>query len=240
MKNIQLIGLVFIMLSCNTSGKQVPKSVNYDLKENVKFLSEKIFSVVYDEYENLVLDTASSYFITTIINRNFDKKGNINSTRYFNKDSVLVTTVKYYKNETIQFDKNGNKQDVSKIILVQSGIQYENGILYVESYNPSTQELLQKAWTKYDNERILWQKSIQIKDSLYIEYVYCRNNDGLDTLIKSKFGFEHEISEDYHLINIKYLSFDEKGNWTKRLEYSLDETNNYCYMVRQRKIEYYE
>ena len=238
MKNIQLIGLTFMLLSCNASEKQVPKSVNYglsvnyDLKGEVKFLSEKMFPAVYDENKNFIPDTAAT-FLFCIINRSFDKEGNIKSTSYFNKDSTFIGMSEYYESETIQFRKDGKKQDISKIISV------EDGILYVESYNPSTKELQQKAWTKYENEKILWQKSIRFrdKDSLYLEYVYCRNSDDLDTLIKTK----NEISEDYYLTNIKYLSFDEKGNWTERIECSLDldDTNNYRYIVKQRRIEYY-
>ena len=225
MKNIQLIGLIFIMLSCNASEKQVPKSVNYDLKGNVKFLSEKYFATVYNE----ILDTTITYI--SIANRSFDKNGHINTIKYFNEDSILMLWIKFHGDgSSIQFDKDGNKQNTSKILSVQ------DDILYTETYNPSTKELLQKSWTKYDNEQIVWQKSIRLADSLYMEDIYYRNNDGLDTLIKKKFGYE--ISENYHLMNIKYRSFDVKGNWTERLEYSSNDANDY--IVKRRRIEYYE
>ena len=226
MKNIQLIGLLTLMLlSCNVPDKQKPKSANYDLKGNVKFLSEKKIVFLYDETS----DTTKSY--VQIINRYFDKNACINITEFFfNEDSTFLSSLKYYSDGTsILFDKEGNERNVSKIILVK------DDIFYVEVYDHSTKKIIEKAWTKYDNEHIVWEKSIAIRDNFYMEDVYCRNHDGLDTIIKRKYGNENS---EYSLINIKYLSFDKKGNWIERLEYSLIDTNNY--ILKQRRIEYYE
>jgi hypothetical protein len=224
MKNVKLIGLILILLSCKSVEKKTPDTVFYGLKENVKFVSEKMIATIYDEY----LDTTKSYF--TIINRSFDKNGYQNLTEYFSEDSILLSWLKYDKNgHTMQFDKDGNQQNITKKVSV------EDGVFYVETYPFKSEEVQQKTWTKLENGRMAWQKSIRVKDSVYFENVYYRNNEGLDTLVKSKFGYE--ISEDYHLTYVKYLSFDEKGNWTERLEYSLSDTNNY--VVKQRRIEYY-
>jgi len=225
MKEIKLIGLILILLCCKNVEKRTPDTEFYDLKGSVKFVSEKMIATIYDEF----LDTTESYF--TIINRSFDKNGYQTLTECFSEDSMLLSWLEYDKNgNTIQFDKDGNQQNITK------KVSEEEDVFYVESHAPKSKEVLQKTWTKFENGRMAWQKSIRIKDNFYYEDVYYRNNESLDTLIKRKFGYE--ISEDYHLINVKYLSFDAKGSWTERLEYSLSDTNNY--IVKQRRIEYYE
>jgi len=177
MKNIQLIGLILILLSCKIVEKRTPDTEFYSLKGNVKFVSEKMIATIYDEF----LDTTKSYF--TIVNRSFDKNGYINLIEYLSEDSILLSRIKYDKNEhghTVQFDKDGNQQSMTK------KVSTKDDVFYVETYAFKSNEVLQKTWTKLENGRMAWQKSLRVKDSVYFESIYYRNNEGLDTLVKNK------------------------------------------------------
>ena len=206
----------------------------YGLKGNIVSFSEKSFKAIYDENWNYTIDTIEPYCF--IANRFFDNTGEITQIEYYNKDSVLQTKVIYEhgnfkkKINSYQFDKNGYKISFTRIV------SFEDSTVFVETIDFKTKITTSNSWTKYENNQISWQKSVVIKDSLSSEWVYIRNEKGQEIEIKTKFGFNNQ--QDYRIVSIKYLEFDNNGNWTKRIEYNPADGNT-C-MVKIRKIKYNE
>lgn len=208
---------------------------SYDLKGKVRFLSERSVKVHLDKDWKYSSDTINPY--NFISNKFFNKKGVLDSIYYFEKDSLFLSKVLYnYTSNnkgivSIQYDKHGKRTNETKFV------SFKDSIAYIEDYNANTKEILSKTWTKKDNFKTIWMKSENMKNKIYSEWVYERDDSGIEIGIKTKFGFDK--NQDYRIIKIKYLESDINGNWTKRIEYSENEQETDC-MLRTRQIKYYE
>lgn len=208
---------------------------SYDLIGKVEFLSERAVKIKIDKDWNYSSDTINPYYF--ISNKFFNSKGVLDSIYYFDKDSLFLSKIlfNYSSNNkgivSIQYDKQGKKTKETKFI------SYKDSIAYVEDYKINTNEILTKTWTKKVNSKTVWMKSETVKNKVYSEWVYERNKDGIEICIKTKFGFDKK--QNYRILKIKYLEWDDNGNWTKRIEYNEKELETDC-MLKTRQIKYYK
>lgn len=207
---------------------------SYDLIGKVEFLSEKAVKVLLENDGNYSIDTANPYYF--ISGRFFNNKGVLDSIYYLDKDSMFLSKVLYnYTSDnkgvvSIQYDKHLKKKSEAKFV------SFKDNIVYFEDYDANN-EILSKTWTKKVNFKTIWMKSENVKNKVYSEWVYERDDNGIETGIKRKFGFDK--NQDYRIYKIKYLEWDENGNWTKRIEYNEKEPETDC-MLKIRHIKYYE
>ena len=236
MRNFLFIALLTIILSGWIALEILPTTTeSYDLKGKVEFFSERSVKIQLDKNWEYSLDTINPYYF--ISNKFFNNKGVLDSIYYFDKDSLFLSKVLYnYTSDnkgivSVQYDKHGKKINETKFV------SFKDSIAYVEDYNANTKEILSKTWTKKVNLKTIWMKSENMKNKFYSEWVYERDDSGIEIGIKTKFGPDKK--QDYRTIKIKYLEWDNKGNWTKRIEYNVREPETDC-MLKNRHIEYYE
>jgi len=230
MKNYLII-LLILVVGCRPNLNIETTPLTYGLKGNIISFSEEKFTAFYNDKLDFIIDTTNPYYILT--NKIFNDKGIISKIEYFDKDSTLLSKVIYQSRNnpySIQYNKNDFKNSYSRLI------SFEDSISVIETVDSKTNVVTSKSWTKIQNGRIDWMKSLGLKDSLYSEWNYKRNDKGLETEIKTKFGYDP--NQDYRTVKIKYLEFDEVSNWTKRIEFNPDEGNS-C-MVIIRSIKYKE
>ena len=206
----------------------------YGLSGNVSLLSETTIKMTYDENWNFSIDTIEPYSI--ISDRYFDLEGIITKVEYIIKDSIKIgKTIFNYSNPkskifSYQYDQNGEKIGYSEFLSTK------DSVTEIRTVNIKTNKTTSKTFTKIKNGQLLWQKSSGTQHGIYSEYVYSRNNDGLETEIKMVFGPKKNLKE--RTLTVKYLEFDKFGNWTKRVEYNPTEVKQ-C-ILKTRKIIYYE
>lgn len=206
---------------------------SFDLLGKVGFFSEKEIKIHLNKDWNFSIDTINPYCFLS--NKFFNSTGVIDSIYYFDKDSMFLSKLLYCNtpnnNEIIstQYDRLGKKTNETKFI------SFKDSITYVEDYNVNTKEMLSKTWIKTVNFKTIWMKSENVKNKVYSEWVYERDDNGIEIRIKTKFGFDK--NQDYRILKIKYLEWDSKGNWTKRIEYN--ENENDC-ILKIRQIKYIE
>jgi len=222
------------MVSCKDSDILKTTTKSYDLFGKVKLLSEKKIKANLEKDWNYSIDTIEPYCF--ISNKFFNNEGVIDSITYLNKDSIILQKVIYNFGSnnkgiiSIQIDKTGKKTSETKYI------SFKDSIVYVENWNSDNNVIVSKSWTKYENSKIAWLKSEDLKSKLYSEWVYLRDSNGQEIMLKTKFGFDKNL--DYKNQKIKYLQLDSHGNWIKRIEY-FEEEGNSC-IVKTRQIQYYE
>lgn len=233
-KLLIIILLTTIINGCRDLEILPTTTISYDLSGNVEVFSEKSVKIQLNKDWNYSIDTINPpYFISS---KFFNSKGVLDSIYYFDKDSLFHSKVilNFASDNkgivSIEYDKLGKKTNEKKII------SFKDSIEYIEDCNGNTKEILAKTWIKKANFKTIWMKSEDVKNKVYSESVYERDSDGIETGIKSKFGLDK--NQDYRIIKIKYLEWDKKGNWTKRIEYNEKEIEIDC-LLRTRKIKYY-
>ena len=235
MKQTLLLTLI-ILLGCSNkmkTGEQSLSLKSYNLKGNVEYFSDKkIPSILTDEWKT-VPDSNSSI---SIQNKYFDKYGFLTELEYFDKDSVLLLKSEINKSKTGKyqgskdFDKNGNQTKQSKII------SSSKDNLETETHDYTSGDLISKSKTEYENHLVKKQYSEFISQGHKSEYLYKRDDEGNETEISMIVEFGAQKIENKSFV--KYVDFDEYGNWTKRIDYN-KEIGNEC-LVTVRRIIYYE
>jgi hypothetical protein len=234
-KLLNIIILTIIVSGCGELKKILTTTKSYGLTGEVEFFSEKTLKIQLEKDWNYLNDTINPYSLISY--KFFNSKGLLDSTYYFDKDSLFLSKVVYsFKLDkqgivSVQYDKNGHKTNETKLV------SCKDSIAYFEDYKFNTKEILSKTWIKKEDFKAIWIKSESVKDKIYSEWVYERNENGNEILIKTKFGFDK--NQDYRTLKIKYLEWDINGNWTKRIEYNENERETAC-MLKIRQIKYYE
>lgn len=236
MKNLLfIILLTTIITGCRELEVLPTTTKSYDLIGKVEFLSEKAVKVQLEKDWNYSIDTVNPYYF--ISSKFFNNQGVLDSIYYFDKDSLFLSKVLYkYTSDnkgivSMQYDKHGKKTNETKFV------SFKDSIAYIEDYDANTKEILSKTWTKKVNFKTIWTKSENMKNKFYSEWVYERDDNEIETGIKTKFGFDK--NQDYRIFKIKYLKWDQNGNWTKRIEYNVKEPETDC-LLKIRHIVYYE
>lgn len=230
-----LILFVSIISGCRELEIIPTTTESYNLKGRVKLLSEKTEKIQRSDDFNYSIDTTTPYCV--ISNKYFNLNGVLDSIYYFNKDSLFLSKMlnNYHSGKSgvvsTQYDKQGRKKSEMKFI------SFKDSIVYVEEYEANSNELLSKTWTKKENLKTIWMKSENVKNNINSEWVYERDDTGNETEIKTKFGFDK--NQDIRIIKIKYLNWDSKGNWTKRIEYEENNIKVDC-LLKTRQIKYYD
>lgn len=214
------------------TGEQSLSLKSYNLKGNVEYISDKkIPSVLTDEWKT-VPDSNSSI---SIQNKYFDKHGFLTELEYFDKDSVLLLKSEINKSKTGKyqgskdFDKNGNQTKQTKII------SSSKDNLETETYDYKSGDLISKSKTEYENHLVKKQYSEFVSQRHKSEYIYKRDDEGNEIEISMIVEFGDQKMENKSFV--KYMDFDEYGNWTKRIDYN-KELGNEC-LVTVRRIKYY-
>jgi hypothetical protein len=234
MRNLFFILLLTIIISGCRDLKIVQTTTDsYDLIGNVVFFSERSTKIKLDKDWKYSIDTIDSYDI--ISNKFFNNKGVLDSIYYFDKDSLFLSKILYncnfWNNKiiSVQYDKHGDITNETKFVSFKDSIELR------ADYNVKTEEIISKTWTKKVNFKTIWVKSENMQKKLYSEWIYERDINGMMIGIKMK--IDPQKYHDYQIIKIKYLEYDIKGNWTKRIEYSDNDHENYC-LLKKRTIKY--
>ncbi len=235
LKRSTLVLLIFLCSCQGWSKNQTFKTTDlnsYGIYGKVKCYTETSQKVNCKDGWNCLHDTTEHYLIT--VKRYFGNNGILDSIEYFSENNMLIQTVKYdYNNKNniilFQYDKTGNEIKFSR------QISFKDSILKTETIDSKTKKTISVSQTKYKNKLVLWQKSKELQKKLYSEYIYERNEKGLETQIKTIFGYENDKNEN--TVKIVYLEFDSYGNWIKRIEYNSDKTN--C-LLKTRVFTFYK
>ena len=228
--------LLIILLGCSSrmkTGEQSLSLKSYNLKGNVEYISDKKVPSLLTEEWKTVHDSTNSI---SIQNKYFDKNGFLTELEYFDKDSVLLMKSEIKKSKTgkyqgsIDFDKNGNQTKQTKIILSTKDI------LETETHDHKSGDLISKSRTEYGNHLVKKQYSEFVSQGHKSEYIYKRDNEGNEIEISMIVEFSDQKMESKSYV--KYVDFDEYGNWTKRIDYNR-ENGNEC-LLTIRRIKYYE
>ncbi len=230
-----VIFFTIILNSCKVLEIVPVTSESYDLIGKDSSFPEKSLTIRLDKDWNYFIDTTDSYCV--ISNKFFNHNGVLDSINYFDKDSLLALKGVYNFTSgnhgivSAQFDKHGIKTNETRFI------SFRDSIVYLEDYKANTNELVSKTWAKKANFKNLWMKLEIVENKLYSEWVYERDVNGFEIVIKKKIGFDK--NQDYHIFKIKYLEWDTIGNWTKRIEYDEKEPENGA-ILKTRYIEYFQ
>ena len=223
LKRTTLVLLIFICSCQGWSKNQTYKTIDlnsYGINGKVEYYSETSLKVTCKDGWNCLPDTSEHYSMT--VKRYFNDNGILDSIEYFSEDKILIQKTKYdYNNKnniiSFQYDKTGSEIKFSR------QISLKDSILETETIDSKTKKTISVSQTKYKNKLVLWQKSKELQKKLYSEYIYERDEKGLEIQIKTIFGSENEKKEKTD--KIVYLEFDSYGNWIKRIEYNSDKTN---------------
>lgn len=235
MKQTLLLSLM-ILTACSTrmkTGEQSFTLKSYNLSANVEYISDKKIPSFLTEEWSTVPDTSRA---ASIHNKYFDEEGFLTESKYFDKDSLLLLRSEIIKSKTGKyqgskdFDKNGNLTKQTKII------SSTKDNLQTETYDYKTGDLLSRSKTVYDNHLVKKQYSETVSQGHKSEYIYKRDDEGNEIEISMIIEFGDQKMERKSFV--KYLDFDEYGNWTKRIDYNR-ENGNEC-LLTIRRIKYYE
>ena len=232
MKLLSVVLLLFLV-GCQNNNIFSVTPRTYGLKGDVVSFSEKSFTVNCDENWNYSVDTINSYNL--LINRFFDGNSNLILIEYLYNDTIFHSKVIHEpinytgKINSSQFDKNDEVLSYTRLV------SFKDSIAFVETLDKN-KLITSNTWTKYVNNQMMWQKSLVLKDSLYTEWAFIRDNVGQQIKMQIKLGFDKD--KDFTNVFIKYLKFDDVGNWTERIDYEEGKLND-C-MVKVRRINYRE
>ena len=231
-----LVLTLIILLGCSSkmkTGEQSLSLKSYNLKGNVEYFSDKKIPSILTEEWITIPDSTSSI---SIQNKYFDNNGLLTELKYFDKDSVLMLKSEIIKSKTGKyqgskdFDKNGKQTKLTKII------SSTKDNLETETYDQKSGDLISKSKTEYENHLVKKQYSESVSQGHKSEYIYKRNDEGNEIEISMIMEFGNQKME--RITFVKYLDFDEYGNWTKRIDYNR-ENGSEC-LLTVRRINYYE
>jgi hypothetical protein len=231
----QTLLLFIIFLGCSNKMKPEEQSLSlksYNLKGKVEYFSDKKIPSILTEEWKAVPDTNSTI---SIQNKYFDRDGFLINLEYYDNDSVLLLKSEINKSKTGKyrgsksFDKNGNQ--INQTIIISSS----KDNLEAETYDHKTGDLISKSKTEYENYLVKKQYSESVSPENKSEYIYKRDGEGNEIEISMIIEFGDQKME--RIAFVKYLDFDEYGNWTKRIDYN-KENGNEC-LLTIRIIKYY-
>lgn len=221
-----LLSILFIVLcSCRSSEDLISKS--YNLKGEVKIISEKTIPSICDSNSVVKLDSSKSRTVG-IRNLFFDKDGRILKWEVFKGDSVLTSYHDYLYSESGKFIKlNSYKNgELDYYVIIRNRT---NTSLVTETFDFKTNKLAAVFKIKYSNGLVSKMKIRDFKNKNHQSMRYKFDSLGNE--------IERARITDYGVkVNISYMEFDSVGNWTKRIEY-YDEDKDCDLVVR--RIEYH-
>ncbi len=228
-----LLFILFLGLSGCKSGDYLIATykTSYNLKGTVRFVSEKTIPSICDSIWVTQLDSAN---LNSIRFRNlfFDENGNILKWEYFQRDSILTSNHDFIYSSSGKFKMLNiyNKGKLSEIVKTR---KHSNTSLETETFDYETNKLTNVYQIEYVNGLV---SKMTVRDF----------NNKTFQILKYKqdyLGNEIEISrktnntETEEITIIQYLEFDSIGNWTKRIEFKPEETED-CKLV-VRRIKYF-
>lgn len=214
-----LLTLITLLISC-ARGNDGRNLKTYQVKGNVKSITEQIYYAKYVNGEP-VQPPASSLRIKTISNFN-EQNECTDETYILANGDTLVTIVNEYENGLLVnknvYDTRGN------FISVEKSIRINENETELEIHHLSIDKI-EKGIAVYENGyqvRVTYPKR---------EYTYTYDKDGNRTGYKNKEIFGELTSE------IEYLEYDDEGNWTIKIERRDGYETGHIYVTRA--IEYY-
>ncbi|KAB8154045.1 hypothetical protein EZY14_006305 [Kordia sp. TARA_039_SRF] len=227
-----VICLAFVVLNACTTKNDL---IYFGLNGNVKSFKEKAFHAEKKEGNWQQGDAIGNVFdyevffdengFYTRIN-NYDnfqlsqktlpkrKNGDVYEVYYYDSDDKLLVTTKvtFSSSEEVKFEN-----------ISAEGKRLSKGIIYLENGRNKRQEMVLYEG-RFDGDDV---------EKVMTDFIY--DKDG--NLIRQKnTNDKNEIESD---IKYEYLEFDEYNNWTKRLEYSMQNDSSTPDKITIRTYEYY-
>ena len=233
MKRIMTIIISLLFLSCSTKEGVKISWTDYNIVGNVKMFSDKILFAKCNDDLVVSIDTNLSNH-TIIQNRYFDKNGLLRNYCYYDKDSVMfLENVYVIVNDEIIGANTSNIRE-SKKEKVEINKINEN-LFESKTYNTKSNEIISTSYTHRKNGFTYKQISeSKFSDRIHKNKMYfIRNQSGFVTEIIDTTIIDNQVFTNKTFV--QYLEFDERKNWTKKIEYSRD---SIC-RVTLRKLEYY-
>jgi len=207
--------------------------ITYNLKGSVKLISEKEILSTCDS-NGVILSDSASFSNLSFTNTFFDKKGVVLKWEIFDKDSLLTSKQDYIysksgKLKRIDIYRNGKLKEFTKIL------NHTDTILETETFDNETRNLIVDYKINFVNGLIDKRTINNIKDSTVEVTIFKRDSSGNEIEIMQSRKKKNQATDN--IIKVKYLSFDDNGNWIKRSIFWLED-NGDC-NVTLRRINYY-
>jgi len=241
MKRLLFSGFAIIILaSCGskTENSSEPEIMQYTLKtDNIKgpvnTYTESYQNALLDLDLNIVEDSLKE--AETYTTRYFDKNGVWTESKIYVKGALFSTAIVQFSDNgsytgTTNKDENGNITSETRVATFTKSQLIEENIMDDEVVYRRTKDFENNKTTKMVIDNML--KS----DIVHSEFTYTYNEDGLIEsyrIITTRNN--EEISDNVQLV--KYLEFDDHGNWTQRLSYT---KGLHSGQLTVRTFEYYE
>ncbi|MHC1705026.1 MAG: hypothetical protein AB9846_14040 [Tenuifilaceae bacterium] len=232
MKVLVTFLVLSFLISCNSEEGVEITWRDYQIVGKVKMLSEKtIFAKVSKDLTES-LDTILSKH-TLIQNRYFNNKGLITEFNYFDKDSLLTLRNVYkISNGRIIGAKEYKKGKLTEKVEIN---KISENIFEAKTTNIESNEIISTSYT-HRKDGFTYKQISESKLSGRIHKnnkYYIRNETGLITEIIDTIRIDNQLFTNKTLV--KYFEFDQRNNWTKKIEYPSD---SIC-RITFRKCDYY-
>lgn len=188
-----------------------------NIKGQVKSYEESFQNVSFDDEFNIAEDSSAEQSQSYSV-RYFDEKGVWIESKVFMQGTLFSNAIAQFSEEgayigTINLNEAGDTASQTKVIEFTSKKLVEENIL--------DGEVVYRRTKVFDNLKTMSMvvDNMINENTLHSEFSYSYNEDGFISSYSTKTtqnGEEISASEQ----NIKYLEFDNEGNWTKRLSYS--------------------
>ncbi|RXQ87402.1 hypothetical protein EO244_16475 [Ancylomarina salipaludis] len=229
---LTLILLIFIGCAEKSNFKALTAQSS-DLKGQIKSLTEKRYSAQL--IDGTIQEVKEKHTGKIEIKKFFDKENRLEKSKYFGENGNLHSIVKIRVDHSYYYLGSEGFDDTNKLIFEDKVTKSTENSFIVERFNVNSNTLVQSEMV-YDKNRLCTLLKTQINDSTSIAWEYKRDESGriLYTNTINKFGQQVDTS----LLFAKYLDFDHKGNWTKRIDYKKGQEDKVY--VFERIIEYPE
>jgi hypothetical protein len=228
-----LLFLVFLGLSGCKSGDYLISTykTSYNLKGTVRFVTEKTIPSICDSTCVYQFDSAN---FSSIRFRNlfFDENGKILKWEYFQRDSILTSNHDFIYSSSGKFKKLDiyHKGKLNEIVKTR---KHSKTSLETETFDYETNKLTTVYQIEYVNGLVSTMTVRDFKNKTFQHLKYKQDYFGNEIEISRK----SNSNETEEITIIKYLEFDSIGNWTKRIEFKPEDTED-CKLV-VRRIEYF-
>lgn len=235
MKQVVLVLLVVLLCGATKRwNEELSLTVKtYNLKGNVAFVSEKKMSSILGDDWNFSADMTECNCIT---NSSFDEVGNLIEIDCFDADSVFKYKSKIIRSWDDKYSKTEiyDKDGVETHFL--SPVKNSVDRLEVKNYDLIERVLIAKEVTEYEDCMVKRHCVVYVKDGHRSESIFKRNSDGdvIEIVLIDEFAGRKDEIKWF----VKYMNFDDRGNWTKRIHYNRSCGNDCEVVVRQ--IKYYD
>ena len=211
-----LFAICLVTLMCSSKKVEpypIPNTQTFNLKGNVELMIEKSKIIHLDSDLIYTMDTIKYNGLTKYFY--FNCLLELDSMLMSKMDTLFFSKVVYYKSMDAEhitsshFTMNGIRTMITKYE------KTEKNIVYCKNYD-SKKGLHSKLEEKWENSKIVWSKWESTLSTSYLEQIFEADNNGLDTIIKSR---SHK-KDEFTIYKVVYLEWDSLGNWTKRIEYN--------------------